>query len=100
MAKQLKFEVEGDRNVHVWPDIEKMQQVLLKYVSNAIRNGNEGSTIQMDTRNDCEHEQVYISLENEGPSIPFISSALQPSKSAHRPVRSGTITHLPMTFAT
>jgi len=68
-AKQMKFEVQGDREVHVWADAEKMQQVLLNYVSNALRNGNEGSTIRIDTRYDREHEQVYISVENEGPSI-------------------------------
>jgi signal transduction histidine kinase len=68
-AKQMKFEVQGDREVHAWADAEKMQQVLLNYVSNTIRNGNEGSTIRMDIRYDREHEQVYISVENEGPSI-------------------------------
>lgn len=68
-AKQMKFEVQGDRDVHVWADAEKMQQVLLNYVSNAIRNGNEGSSIRIDIQHDREHEQVCIVVENEGPSI-------------------------------
>lgn len=68
-AKQMKFEVQGEPGVHVWADAEKMQQVLLNYVSNAIRNGNEGSSIRIDMQHDREHEQVYISVENEGPSI-------------------------------
>lgn len=68
-AKQMQIQIQGDRNIHAWADAEKIEQVLLNYLSNAIRNGAEGSIIQMHIQYDIEKDQVCIAVENEGPTI-------------------------------
>lgn len=68
-AKRMEIQIQGDRNVQAWADPEKIEQVLLNYLSNAIRNGTEGSPIQILIQHDVQKQNVCISVENEGPSI-------------------------------
>lgn len=68
-AKQMQIQIQGDRNIHAWADAEKIEQVLLNYLSNAIRNGAKGNIIQMHIQYDIEKDQVCIAVENEGPTI-------------------------------
>ncbi|MCG7379127.1 HAMP domain-containing histidine kinase [Paenibacillus sp. ACRSA] len=68
-AKRMEIQIQGDRNVCAWADPEKIEQVLLNYLSNAIRNGTEGSPIQILIQHDVQKQNVCVSVENEGSTI-------------------------------
>lgn len=72
-AKKIKILRKFDRRLErVWLDPEKMKQVILNLLSNAVEFTPEGGTIEIRTRKpekDGKPERVTIEIEDNGPGI-------------------------------
>ncbi|MEK3868830.1 MULTISPECIES: sensor histidine kinase [unclassified Paenibacillus] len=66
--KRMTFQMEGEAGSRVKADKEKIEQVLLNLLSNAIRYGTEGSAVLI--RLEAQPEFLRVSVTNQGPLIP------------------------------
>ncbi|WP_161490657.1 HAMP domain-containing sensor histidine kinase [Paenibacillus sp. O199] len=69
-AKTLNILISEDKSLLVVADPEKIEQVVLNYLSNAIHYATEGSSIRLDFELSRSERTVYVSVTNEGPKIP------------------------------
>jgi signal transduction histidine kinase len=73
-AKKINVSCQFDPNIgQVWMDSEKMKQVVLNILSNAVDFTPEGGKIELITKNCAEEEvQAIVSIEikDNGPGIP------------------------------
>ena len=73
-AKQIDVSCQFDPNIgQVWMDAEKMKQVVLNILSNAVDFSPEGGKIEIITKKSREKEKqgrVSIIIKDDGPGIP------------------------------
>ena len=73
-AKEIIVELKFDPNIElVWMDAEKMKQVILNLLSNAVEITPEGGRIKLATRNDNEQGKpamIRIEIQDNGSGIP------------------------------
>ena len=74
-AKKINVSCQFDPNIgQVWMDSEKMKQVVLNILSNAVDFTPEGGKIELITKNCAEKEKqatVSIEIKDNGPGIPL-----------------------------
>ena len=73
-AKKIDVSCQFDPNIgQVWMDSEKMKQVVLNILSNAVDFTSEGGKIELITKKNTEEEKpdtVSIEIRDDGPGIP------------------------------
>jgi signal transduction histidine kinase len=73
-AKKIDVSCQFDPNIgQVWMDSEKMKQVVLNILSNAVDFTSEGGKIEVITKKSTEKEKqdtVSIEIRDNGPGIP------------------------------
>jgi len=73
-AKKIDVDLQFDPDIgHVWMDSEKMKQVILNLISNAVDFAPEGGQIEFVTTNCIEKgktKAVQIEIKDNGPGIP------------------------------
>lgn len=69
MEKRISFDlIYPSRELYVFADLDKIQQVLYNLIDNAIKFSNPDSSIRIETY--VNHDKVYISIKDEGVGIP------------------------------
>lgn len=66
--KNITMDLTADRDVYVWCDEYKVEEVITNYISNAISHCDENGRIKVDISRDNEHARV--SVYNTGKHIP------------------------------
>ncbi len=69
MSVQLADDAAGARALHVLADSQRLKQVLLNLVSNAIKYGGRGGTVTLSCE-DVPGRRVRIKVNDTGPGIP------------------------------
>jgi signal transduction histidine kinase len=74
-AKKIKIEPQLDQSIEqIWLDADKIKQVILNLLSNAIDFTPEGGKIEIETKNHKDKdalEMVQIEIRDNGPGIPL-----------------------------
>ncbi|CAN5181821.1 hypothetical protein BH10CYA1_BH10CYA1_40700 [soil metagenome] len=80
-AKQIRLESQ-DTSISVMGDREKLMQLLINLLANAIRYSPEGATVTVECIS--KHELVEVAVKDEGPGVPegFHESVFAPFESA------------------
>ena len=68
-AKDVRLVVDAKEPAAVQAEPDKLRQVMLNLVDNAVRFSPPGKPVLMTVRRDLAHDQVLIDVEDQGPGI-------------------------------
>lgn len=69
-AKQLQFKVKTAPSLTVWADEDRLQQILLNLIGNAVQHTPPRESVRIYTERTTEKKSVTVVIENSGTTIP------------------------------
>lgn len=68
--KNISFSITGDKDIEANIDSDRMTQVIINLVGNALRHVPENGSVNVKINEDLVNNKIYIAIEDNGPGIP------------------------------